>query len=56
MTPDEFAEAMKEIQVKEAGSPEVIHSEMDDLMVKQLRQCGYNRGMDIFEEQTKWYA
>jgi hypothetical protein len=52
-TAEEFAIAMQDA----AGTDlENAHSEMDELMVNLLRMLGYDKAMDIFEAQQKWYA
>lgn len=54
MTPEEFAEAMKEIA--EGNDPECVHSYMDDLMCQLLDDLGYEEGVNIFLDAEKWYA
>ena len=54
MTPEEFAEAMKEIA--ESDDPECAHSYMDDLMCQFLDDLGYEEGVKIFLDAEKWYA
>ena len=54
MTPEEFAEAMKEIA--ESDDPECAHSYMDDLMCQLLDDLGYEEGVKIFLDAEKWYA
>ena len=38
------------------GDEEGDHGAMDDLMGKQLRELGYGKGVDIFNDTDKWYA
>ena len=55
MTHDDFAERMQAV-VDECGKdPERAHSDLDDVMEEVLRDMGFDRGMDIFDKQTKWY-
>jgi 5'-deoxynucleotidase YfbR-like HD superfamily hydrolase len=54
MTPEEFAEKMKEIEI--SFDPEKAHSKADDLLCAVLRELGYEDGIKIFEEMEKWYA
>jgi len=56
MKPNEMEMAMKAIRDEYGGDEEVAHSRMDDLMVAALRSLGYDKAMDIFDEQDKWYA
>ena len=55
-TPEEFAELMKEIQVKFGDDEEIAHTHMDALMVKVLVELGFHAGVAIFDKQKKWYA
>ena len=52
-TPKEFAITMQSLK---GGDLEISHVEMDDAIVKLLRQLGYGEAMDIYESQHKWYA
>lgn len=68
MTPEEFAERMRELIVKNTHpieflgddvpyfDPEDCHPEMDELLCKVLKQLGYGEGVDIFKNTKKWYA
>lgn len=63
ITPEEFAECMQRLQdrlndPKESlhYDKELTHMSMDDLMCETLRELGYEKGIDIFEETEKWYA
>ena len=58
MTPEEFKiEAMK-IYVENKGfAGEEGHSEVDDLMIKCLRELGYGEGLDIlWSMKGFWYS
>lgn len=54
MEPKEFTERMK--QIKEGGDIEIRHSDADNLMCEVLADLGYEEGVKIFEEMSKWYA
>ena len=54
MTPEEFAETMKEIA--ESEDPECAHGDMDDLMCQLLEDLGYEEGVKIYLDADKWYA
>lgn len=56
MTPEDFANRMRLIEIREADDPEAAHSDADDLMAQVLRQLGYGVGIDIFHALKKWYA
>jgi len=58
MTPTEFKVAMQNIADSIGGNrdEEIIHAEMDGLLVGTLIELGYEEGCEIFEEQMKWYA
>lgn len=61
-TPKEFEERMLAIE-KEYGSypnrygfEEDFHVEADALMKKALRELGYEKGVEIFDRNNKWYS
>jgi hypothetical protein len=56
MTPEEFANKMRDIIVEWEGDEEYCHSAMDCCMCDLLRELGYGEGIDIFNHQPKWYA
>lgn len=56
MTPEESEKRMKAIRKEYGKDPEVVHSEMDDLMAQLLRSLGYGSGVKIYEKQTKYYT
>lgn len=55
LTPEEFAERMKEIKETSVDEEEV-HGRMDDLMADTLKALGYREGIKIFNSTPKWYA
>lgn len=55
MTASEFAIEMQKIRERRDGDPERMHCEMDDLMIRVLRQHGYDAGCDVFMNSDKWY-
>ena len=54
MTPEEFKEEMQKI-VDECGT-EDGHIEADNLMIKLLKELGYEEGAEIFDRMYKWYS
>jgi hypothetical protein len=56
MTPDEFAEKMREIKKCYGHDRENRHWEMDGLLCDMLKSLGYAEGVEIFEDTEKWYA
>lgn len=56
ITPQTFAERMKEIVEKYDQDPETMHEEADALICKVLRGLGYSDGVSIFVSAEKWYA
>lgn len=54
-TPEEFAIEMQKIK-DIGGIYEVIHHKTDKLLIKVLRQQGFEKGCDIFEKMGKWYS
>lgn len=54
MTPEAFAKRMQ--QIADSDEPESAHIDADDLMCFALRELGYGKGVDIFEDMKKWYA
>ena len=56
MDPDVFKNTMNELAVSTSLDKEDRHRKMDALMCEVLRSIGYDDGIDIFEETSKWYA
>lgn len=56
ISPSDFEYWMRVIAERRKGDPEALHCEADELMEKVLRQLGYGKGLDIFNEQEVWYA
>lgn len=56
MTPIEFEKEMKKLQKKYKHDTEELHWSMDDLMMKVLIDLGYDKGVNIFTQQEKWYS
>ena len=55
MNPEEFKNEM--IIIREVyDSPEEFHIFADELMCELLRELGYGDGIDIFDNQEKWYS
>jgi hypothetical protein len=55
MTPSEFAEKMREIY-GEYYPPEEAHVQADKLLCEVLKSLGYDEGVRLFEEATRWYS
>lgn len=57
ITPAEFEDRMKYYanHVEEIGE-EMIHVKADELMCAVLRDLGYVKGVEIFEQMPKWYS
>lgn len=53
ISPDEFAERMKKLS--SINDLKTRHLLMDNLMLEVLKQFGYEKGSDIFEESDKYY-
>ena len=51
MTPEE-----KEMQEIASYDIEAKHHKADKLLCKLLRLLGYDKGVEIFENMTKWYS
>jgi len=54
MSAEEFYERMKELT--KCNYEEQFHIEADDLMCLLLRQLGYEKGVEVFENTPKWYS
>lgn len=55
-SPEDVLEAFKLIVRQHKGDHEVIHGEMDNLMVAILTDLGYEKAMKYYKRQTRWYA
>lgn len=55
MTAEEFAQKMEQIFKKDYNE-EIAHVEADDLMAEVLSSLGYQKGVEIFFSNEKWYA
>lgn len=56
MTPEEFADAMRELVKKDGDCEEIFHIEADKLISALLIALGYEEGIEIFDDQPKWYS
>ena len=54
MTPEEFLAKMEEIRKDE--DTEARHGTADSLLCHVLTMLGYEDGVRVFNEMTKWYA
>lgn len=56
MTPKEFANKMQSLIDRLEDDIEGCHAEADYLLCLALKELGYEEGVKLFEEMTKWYA
>jgi len=57
MTPQEFKDNMQAIvNIYGEDDEEKCHAEMDILICSLLEYLGYKEGIDIFNQQPKWYS
>lgn len=61
MTPKEFEQKMNDINTgifygTDQYDEEDMHRDMDNIMCNLLRDLGYGKGIDIFEDTPKWYS
>ena len=56
LTPGEFATRMRELGEMYKDDEELCHVYMDELMCKVLRDKGFGKGVDVFDETAKWYS
>lgn len=56
MTPERFYNEMKIISKAYKDDKEAVHMYMDDFMCDLLRELGYEKGVEVFENTPKWYA
>ena len=62
MTPEEFEQKMNDISTgsfygtDRMYDEEDMHRDMDNIMCNLLRDLGYGKGIDIFEDTPKWYS
>ncbi len=54
MTPDEFKIKMEEA-MRESDA-EDRHIMGDRLMITLLHELGYGEGVELFDQETKWYG
>jgi hypothetical protein len=53
-TPDQFNQAMKELVFNHGHDPEMVHSVGESMLIKLLRQLGYDYAMDTYDEAKKY--
>ena len=56
MTPEEFAERMREIVERYGCDAESSHGAMDGIMCELLKSLGYEEGVNIFGNSKRFYA
>lgn len=61
MAPKEFEQKMNDINTgtfygTDQYDEEDMHRDMDNIMCNLLRDLGYGKGIDIFEDTPKWYS
>lgn len=52
----EYLEKMEEINQKFGGDPETAHSVADDLLVKLLKELGFEKLVKEYKNVPKWYS
>ena len=55
-TIERFTKSMETARDKYEDDPEALHIEMDNIMCSFLRDLGFSKGVDIFEDVDKWYG
>ena len=56
MTPEEFADRMRQIAEDLWNDTEGRHAMADELMCELLEAMGYEEGIEIFDDMEKWYS
>lgn len=56
MSPEEFYEKMLQLKKDFGNGEEEVHIKMDDLLCETLSTLGYDDGVKIFKETSKWYS
>ena len=56
ITPAEFERDMQNLSAESERDCEAPHVAADKLMCDVLRQFGYEKGVEIFENMGKWYS
>ena len=56
MTPEEFADRMRQIAEDTWNDAEGRHAMADELMCELLEALGYEEGIEIFDDMEKWYS
>lgn len=56
MTPEEFYEEMLRLKMEYSDDEELVHINMDGVMLELLRSLGYGAGCDVFDSTSMWYA
>ena len=56
LTAEEFATKMQEIKDKYGADRETVHVKMDNLMCELLKELGYGKGVEIFNNTDMWYC
>lgn len=55
-TPEEFADEMRRIVANNIDDAENRHCALDDTMTELLISLGYEEGVEIFWDTTKYYG
>lgn len=56
MTPDEFFESMNAVVNKHNHDFEAAHADADEIICNLLKQLGYEKGVEVFNNMTKQYS
>ena len=54
MTPNEFIIEMQ--KCADCSDQEKAHERGDELMIEVLKEQGFTKGAEIFENMSKWYS
>lgn len=54
MLPEAFETAM--LDIERTLDPEGAHVRADALMCELLRSLGYEKGVEVFENMSRWYG
>lgn len=53
---DLYVKKMEQIALDSEYEPEHYHIEADDLMMKFLKELGFNELVNAYDKVSKWYA
>lgn len=56
MSAEEFYEKMSRLKNECGEDYELFHVKADDLMCELLKEIGYSKGVEVFENADVWYS